>query len=159
MEELTRPKFISELLAEVDSFDPTLFAPYGEIEKDETFVGVIENIWLRKVFAAMKFYSRELDQLKLQHKYENCESPDAQSLHRGIEVVHYKRELLNEILWACVRDELNTFGRDSEYDSLGIRKDWKVVQSVSQKSQFKKLLGGLLGGGSGGFMIGGGEIE
>lgn len=136
--EIERPKFLVDLLAEVDSFDEALFPANHELESSDKEIGVA-SVWTRKVFALMRFYSRELNRMKVEMEFESSEGKRLASSYRMLD---YRVDTLKEILWSSVRQEFGAW----DAESVAFRKDWKVVTTKLDPSEgFKKFLGGIIG--------------
>jgi hypothetical protein len=136
--ELERPKFLIDLLAEVDGFDESLFPSTYKIESGDTVVGDA-TLWTRKAWALMRMYDRELKQLRVEMEFD----PSQGEQYRGryMEIDH-KVDTLKQILWSCVRAEFNLWTARS----IGFRSDWKVISSKEDGQEtFKRFLGGILG--------------
>ncbi len=136
--EIERPKFIVDLLAEVDAFDESLFPSNYKIESSDTVIGDASP-WTRKLFALMRMYHRELKQLKVEMEFD--ESQGEQYQGRYVEI-DYKVDTLKQILWGCVRADFQIWTAQS----VGFRTNWKVVTTKQDGEQsFKRFLGGILG--------------
>ena len=140
--QVERAKFITDLLAEVDGFDEQAFLPPYEIEKGDKKLGEI-SLWLRKMYALMRFYARECKRQQVEIEFD----PTAKKDHSGCIAysrMKYKHDVLNEMFWACLRDEMNAWHEAS----VGVRTGWIAVESKEepQKAKFKEFLGGIFGG-------------
>jgi hypothetical protein len=138
--EIERPKFLIDLLAEVDSFDETLFPPHDEVEKDETVKGTLSP-WLKKACAYARYFYKQSKLMVVEREYHSAEDAAAD---QQIAEMKYKSDALMELVWACVRAELNLWAEPN----VGIREEWKVIRSeVSDDNDgFKKFILSMMRG-------------
>lgn len=78
MQDTERPKFLVELLAEIDAFDADLFKPNLPVSKEsqDTVIGTASP-WLRKVYALGRYYSRQIRLIAVDREYENTDEDAA----------------------------------------------------------------------------------
>jgi hypothetical protein len=121
--ESERPKFIADLLAEVDAFDAELFKPTNPVRSEDEDVVIGEmSPWCRKAYAMVRHLNRQGKMLVAERELDSLEtiSQDAEVCE-----LRYKANLMNEMLFAVVRSEYNAFNTSS----IGIREGWKVVST------------------------------
>jgi hypothetical protein len=129
---------ITELLEEVDNTDPNLLPPPYKIEKGEKIVGTIRDEYTKRIFSLSSWYRREGQRLEVDLKSigeDPLTNPEFTKLRQ-------KHETLVETFWLALRFELNYWTT-----SVGIRKDWTVVDTTDSEdnkpaSVLKRLLGG-----------------
>lgn len=119
---LERPKFLVELLGEVDTFDATLFPPSYKLEEGDRVLAVVEDPWLRKCYSLMRHYHRQMKFLAVDREYHSAEDVMADT---EVGEMKYKYDTLNQILWASVRARYNAY----HAESIGLREDWQLVES------------------------------
>lgn len=122
-----RPDFVVSLLNEVDGFDPQLFQPHRKVEEGDKEVGTC-SLYMQKMFSLLRYYQREADQAKLDHQYsDHGHDDDVVCTEAFIKYAkaREKYDVLNEIFWACCKQQFNLWGSGS----IGVRAGWKVVES------------------------------
>lgn len=140
-DQIARPKFVTDLLAEVDGFDEGMFPPPAQMKEGERVLAVASP-WTRKLFSLMRHYNRELKRLKVEIEFD---SSPAGSIDCRLCEMKYKYDVLYELLWAVARAEAGPEAWHLE--SVGLRQDWKIVQSnQTAEARFKDFLGGIIGG-------------
>lgn len=121
--ELERPKFLVDLLAEVDAFDAELFKPTNPVRAEDEDVVIGElSPWCRKAYALVRFLNRQGKLLVAERELETIEtiSEDAEVCE-----LRYKANLLNEMVYAVIRSECKAFNSSC----VGIREGWKTVRT------------------------------
>lgn len=139
--EVERPKFLMDLLAEVDGFDAELFKPNAPVstETQDKVMGVLSP-WQRKLFALVRYYNRQLKLIAVDRDYDTTEEMGED---REMCEMKAKNDLLGSIMWASIRSENNLWTNDS----LGVRTDWQVVTSEPPPDDdgFKQFLALMMG--------------
>lgn len=141
-----RSKFMIELLGEIDGFDENMFPIHRAMDSGDKRLGEL-GPWLRKVYALMRYYDREVKLLMVDREYSKPEQCQADC--RLCEM-KYKHQMLHAMLWACLRgDGIRT--NDStvplwEHACLGLRDDWTIVSCKEESDSgmpgfLKNLLG------------------
>ncbi len=126
--ELERPKFLVDLLAEVDSFDETLFLPNFKIEEGERVIGTVNSPWIRKAYALGRFYQKQCKLLVLDQEYRSVE--DVMADEQIVEM-KYKSDLIAEAMWVACRAEFRLFAEEN----IGLRQEWTLVAHKSKEPQ------------------------
>lgn len=118
------PKFLIDLLAEVDSFDAELFRPKDPIADGEEKLGTLSP-WCRKAYAMTRHLNRQGHLLTAEREYASVEE-----VQRDEEVceLRYKASLLNELMYAVLRSEYRAFGASC----VGVREGWNLVTTPSE---------------------------
>jgi hypothetical protein len=140
-EQQVADKFLDGLLAEIASFDGSLFGPVDEVEEGETVVGTATE-WQRKLYALTRHINRELKHAKVDHEFDGCDLSTCS--HGDLARLAYRKSVLNEILWAAFREEFSIWTSPG----VGIRKGWQVVTFQKQKkpqARIKGLIAGIMG--------------
>lgn len=137
MTETKKATAIESLLKEAAEFDESLFAPGNEVGKKDTVVGDCPP-HARKLFALMRYYSRELEQAALDHKYENDHSRCDTLVGRMSEIKD-KKSLLHDLFWFEVQTTLNLWQEAVEF-ALGVRRDWKIVKNPRTDNPLMELI-------------------
>lgn len=129
---LERPKFLVDLLAEVDGFD-AVYQPRDPIEKDETMRGTLTP-WLQRAYSLARYYHKQIKLLTVEREYESVEQA---ANDREIAEMKYKYDALMEIIWACVRAEFELWTEPN----IGVRHNFTVIRSERKDDDgFKKLM-------------------
>lgn len=141
--DIERPKFVVDLLNEIDAFDAELFKPPYPIsaETEDKVVGELGH-WQRKLYSLMRYYHRQMKLLAVEQEYDtSCAKCDSAC---AICEAKYKYELLTQILWGTIRSELSLWNAPS----IGVRVNWQVVTSKPEDDDmegFKKFILGRFG--------------
>ena len=135
---IERPKFLTEILAEIDGFDQSLFPCPYKMEEGDKVIGELPP-WLQKLYALMRYQSREFKQLKVDLEFssqteghENCKICE----------IKQKMDFLAEMFWTCARFHFN----EPHAESVGVRQGWKfVISKPDPRERFKNFMGGFFG--------------
>jgi hypothetical protein len=124
---------IAELLAEIDAMDSESFPPTEDVGNDRV-VGKVPE-YPRKIYALGRFYERIVDEDAFEQKYK----PERErSLTEAVYQAQIKAFFLNKFFWWYVRRE--TFG--SNRKTLGVRRDWIIVEEEGGIQNFLEFLRG-----------------
>lgn len=118
--EIERPKFLVDLLAEVDSFE-AVYESHNPVGKDETPRGTLTP-WLVRAFSLASYYNKQCQLQKIEREYKDNR---AAMLDPEISEMKYKADVLAEILWASARAGLNLWIEPK----IGVRAYFTVVRS------------------------------
>jgi hypothetical protein len=117
------PKFLIDLLAEVEGFDADLFRPKEPLvaEDGDEVIGDISP-WCRKAYAFVRHLNRQGQLLVAEREYNSLDE-----ISRDAEVceLRYKASLLNDLLYAVLRSEHQAYA----VRAVGIREGWKFVST------------------------------
>jgi len=100
-----RPKSLEQLLVDIDQMDPTLFAITTPIRPNETVIGELTP-YLRKLYCAWQFWSREHGRLSVDAKYTNDQATII-AIHRAADTSNS----IQNLFWYLVQTEYQTFGK------------------------------------------------
>lgn len=133
MQDTERPKFLTELLAEVDAFDAELFKPTHPVssETEDEVKGVLSP-WLRQLFALGRYYTRQMKMIAVERDYDEIERvmQDAQLCE-----MTYKHKLMDALLWPAIRAEHNLWVAER----IGVRIGWQVVVSKPELTDDERI--------------------
>lgn len=115
-----RPKFLVDLLAEVDSFD-AVYEPRDPVEDDETPRGTLPP-WLRKMYSLGRYYTKQARILAVEHEHESLQDAEKDAEFAEMKA---KAELLMQIMWASARAEMNLWSEVS----IGVRQRFTIVST------------------------------
>jgi len=137
---IERPKFLTDLLAEVDSFDESLFPCNYKREEGEPVLGMVSP-WVRKLYSIQRYYHRQMKLTAVDREYTN---PSECAGDCDLCELKYKYGILNEMMWTLIRAESNLWSEPS----VGIRENWQVVRSQPDDDEdgFKKFILGMMRG-------------
>lgn len=133
---MERPKFLIDLLAEVDAFDAELFpanTPFSAEDGDQV-IGELSP-WCRKLYALVRYLNRQSKVMAAEREFDSVEMLSQDS---EICEMRYKANLLNELMYAILRSECNAFGTSC----VGVRQGWNVVSTTPDDdvSSFEEFL-------------------
>lgn len=131
--------FVRELLDEIESMDPEIFHPPGEVEKGEIVIGEC-SLYVRKLHAVCTYYAREFERLNVEVKY-TVGPEDREKLTILLQIYKAKNGIAHNLAYSSIREELKVW----ELDSVGIRRGWKVVDTSSITGKVPKALRQLFG--------------
>ena len=133
--ELERPKFLVDLLAEVDAFD-AVYPSHDPVEKDETPRGKLTP-WLVKAYSLSRYYHKQTRLLAIEHEYASIAADPE------IAEMKYKCHVLMEITSCCIRAGLNLWTEPN----VGVRENFTVIRSEDSDDEdgFKKFLRSVFG--------------
>lgn len=134
--DVERPKYLNELLSEVDSMDETLFPPRHKIGPHDRAIGTIVG-WPRKLLALANFYSREVERIGVEVKY----AEDPASLDLSYVQSTVKKDMALEIFWGCARHQLGYW----QHGAIGIRENWVFVEVTNPAEHLIHNLFGIGG--------------
>jgi hypothetical protein len=137
MEWKNSENLLTEVIGEIGQADGGMFTPPGKICVHEKKLFVLEDAFLRKMFALTTFYAREAGQLKVKLQYE----PDNKELQIEFQKMDSKEDLLREMLWYCIRTKYDLW----RYPSLGIREGWNIIEDCHEDGDAPEFLRKLLG--------------
>lgn len=129
------------MLAEVEAFDETLFAPTDPVAANEKIVGEVTESFLRKTYSLLRFYRRECEQSRVELNYIANDSPDRQRLLERAVLTHKRADVLVELFWLCVREKFQLLAHPG---TVGIRQGWIVVLAPESQNElpiFRHLFG------------------
>ena|ERR1700722_12527736 len=136
--EIERPKFLIDLLAEVDAFE-AVYECHDPVEESETPRGTLSP-WLIRAYSLARYYAKQARLLAVERDYD-----DLDDFARDPELTEMKTkaELLLEIMWRSARAE---FGLWTE-PNIGVRKDFTIIRSAGTQDDdgFRKFLMRMLG--------------
>jgi len=129
-------KTLEAELVEVDLGKAALEA-LSEVGLGEEIVGDVGSE-TKKLYLLAKLFSKTAAEIKV--KLDYAETPTERQEHaRKYAELHEKTEVLANLFWISVKDELNLWDKGS----IGIRKGWKVVV-FNTPSSFLDILKGNL---------------
>lgn len=137
--ETERPKFLVDLLTEVDGCDASLFPPTNPAKPDEKVVGELSS-WTRKLFALGRYYDKQARLLTVEY---DCDSVEKMQEHPEIAESALKHRALQELLWFLICAELALWNGNG----VGVRTGWTVVEPKTDDEPaslkaLRKLFGG-----------------
>ena len=131
--EIERPKFLIDLLAELDTFE-AVYHSHDKVEEGETVRGTLSP-WLQRAYSLARYYTKQARLLAVEREHstekEFSDDPDISEMKN-------KAEILMQILWGCVRSELNLWAEPS----VGVRENFTVVRTDGDdgNDEVRKLL-------------------
>lgn len=142
MTEATRTplQWLTELLAEIDSFDGSVYPPRSERYKDETHVGECPDE-LRKFYSFSQFCDREMEQLRIDAKY--ADSAEQEEMASRVGLLDMKQDVCDDIFQACLTDYFKDWNNRGH---LHVRKGWEVVRCMNTRHGGPPSLPDLLRG-------------
>jgi len=115
-------QWLTELLAEIDSFDAEMFPPRGEKEKDEELVGECPA-GLRKFYAFTQYCEREIAQAKLDSRFSPKTEHD--EIGTRVAILKAKQEVADNIFIGCVAEYFDDWTKEGH---LHVRENWAVIR-------------------------------
>lgn len=134
--ETERPKFLIDLLAEVDSFEAA-YPSHDAVATGETVVDQLSP-WLQRMYSLARYYYKQARLLNVEREYQRgSDAPDDPEIAE----MRYKCDVLMEILWTCVRAEENLWTAPN----VGVRESFTVIrcETKSDDDGFKKFLSAM----------------
>jgi len=123
MEQTKNPtQWLTDLLAEVELFDPAAFPPREQKLKDESSIGTCPEE-LRKLFAFGQYCEREIAQAKLDMKFASRDDLDEISTRIGI--FNMKQEVCQDVFIGCLTEYFSDWEKEGH---LHVREGWEVVR-------------------------------
>lgn len=122
MPETERPKFLTDLLAEVEAFDAEVFPANVPLNaEDDKVIGEMSP-YCRKLYALVRYLNRQGKVMAAEREYSSIED-----LQGDAEVceLRYKTNLLKELMFAVLRAECKAWN----VPCVGVREGWNVVSS------------------------------
>lgn len=135
-----RPKFLMELLAEVDGFD-ALYLSHDPVKPGEIEHGTLSP-WLIRAYSLSRYYIKQCKLLCVERDYEDGE---AMSTDPEIMAMKCKAEVLMEMFWATARAEFKLFAAPS----IGVRQGFVIISSDKKETggdSLRKFLNQMFGG-------------
>jgi hypothetical protein len=134
-------KFIADLMNEIVEIEGDLFPPKGKVRENEKVVGEATE-YMKKLWALGQVTMRELDNYKLDHKY-NCPDEDAEcgDFQAKCQRLNAKKELLVDLFYSSARENCGAWAESS----VGLREGWKIVVGPPRSAppEIEKLFGFL----------------
>lgn len=124
--------FLDELKAEVDKVEISdSFNPEQKIEKGELVIGEMTDEQ-KKIFIFLNLNSRNRREILM--KYHKTRSRDEKAKYLSLIQKFLSWEItLYHLLYLSINEKFGLFEFDD--DQIGIRKNWKVVTSKSEKKK------------------------
>jgi hypothetical protein len=135
---IERPKFLIDLLAEVDSFEAA-YPSHDPVATGETPQGQLSP-WLQRMYSLARYYYKQARILNIERDYQNIQGMTGDP---EIAEMKYKCDVLMGIMWFCVRAERNLFTAPN----VGIREPFTVIRSESADDDddgFKRFILSIL---------------
>lgn len=118
-ETISPQKMLEELLAEVDRADSTLFPPPADEDKSDKLLVVVENPFLRKLYATANFYKREAAMINVGLQFQKDDADQKQ-----FDRLDDKADFLMENFWYLVREQYDLHS----VIHMGIRSGWRIME-------------------------------
>lgn len=130
-----KPAFLTELLAEIDAFEASLFPPDRPVQKGETVLGEAPP-YAQKIWALSRYYDRENERAAVELKFQKKDSADERRhLHMAVES-EAKSQCLLRLMWSILSQTFDTWGTKK---IIGLREGWKVVEFEEPESPMEKF--------------------
>lgn len=128
-----RPKLLTSLLAEVDSFE-AVYESHDAVAEGETPRGTLSP-WLVNCYSLARYYVKQSRLLSVERDYDDM---DEWSLDAEVMELRSKAQLLMEIMWTCTRAEFNLWAESN----VGLRKNFTVISSEPKGDEggFRKFM-------------------
>ncbi len=135
------PTWLDTVKMEMENMESShLMEPPSEVDSHDHVVGEAEPE-LRKIYSLAMQWQKTAMELVVSARFTNDSVTREQRLKRA-EQLNQKSGVLMKVFWLSIRDAHDLWDKDS----VGIRKEWKVVWSESNEiPPFLGLLGGILG--------------
>jgi hypothetical protein len=136
----TLPSYLRDLLTEVSLMDEEAFPPTLEVQPKEKLLGVVEDVWVRKLFATCTMHKREGERAKVECKYtdhsdgKNCEHAAVVNSHE------YRADVCGKLFWTINNEHFRVWG---DGGTLGLRKGWKIVWDDNDDDGDGLIIGGI----------------
>jgi hypothetical protein len=132
-------KWLTELLAEVDLFDPAAFPPRTERDKGESVIGECPE-GLKKFYAFGQYCEREIAQAKLDGQFASKD--EQEEIASRIGLLKMKQEVSQDIFIGCLTEYFNDWTKRGH---LHVREGWEVVRckKCGQRTSLPDMLRGL----------------
>lgn len=136
--EQERPRFLTDLLAEVDAFDAELFRPNEPVAPGEVIAGPVPA-FAAKCYALSRYLKREMKVIAAEREYDGYQAVRADS---ELVAMTYKQNVITELQWFAIRSELQLWLSEG----VGVRANWQVVtfEPEDTEEHFEKFLRSLM---------------
>jgi hypothetical protein len=134
--------FLGQLMQEIAGMDETLFEPRQPHGEGDETVGLCLP-YMRKLYALAILCGRDRDQIELDHRYSQVSDDPCDVAHAKMNKLKAKCDVLMELFWASVKQELNLWTAGS----IGVREGWAVVVTKNDEKEppIKKFIDFLSG--------------
>jgi hypothetical protein len=131
-------QIMTDLLEQIESIDPELYPPIKEPCSCAKKIGVIEDLWLRRVWCVFQSFKREVQETKIAMEYEK-DSGRQEELSDAFFKAVYQNDLYKRLFWHLVREQYSLW----RPESLSICKGW-IIYDNSEHHDVPSILRKLM---------------
>lgn len=130
-------QIMTEVLSEVEQTDEKMFSVVHSLDKNDTPLVVIEDLFIKKLYALMIHYRRDLERTKADLKFE----PENEEMQADFHRLDAKVDMLMDTFWFLVRTKYDIWD-----GSIGIRKNWQLVRTGKDDNPGREIIQQIFGG-------------